>query len=73
MSNSIHMDSASQPTNVTIDGKEYPLDSLTAEAREQIARVSAVDKKLQDLQIDFVIAQSARASFVEKLKTLLPY
>jgi hypothetical protein len=67
------MDPASQPSNVTIDGKEYPLDALSAEAREQIARISATDKKLQDLQIDFVIAQSARAAFVEKLKTLLPY
>lgn len=67
------MDSASQPSNVTIDGNEYPLDSLSAEAREQIARISATDRKLQELQVEFVIAQSARASFVEKLKSLLPY
>ena len=66
------MDSASQPSNITIDGKEYVLASLSAEAREQIARISAVDRKLQELQVDFVIAQTARASFVEQLKSHLP-
>ena len=66
------MDSASQPSNITIDGKEYELASLSAEAREQIARISAVDRKLQELQVDFVIAQTARASFVEQLKSHLP-
>jgi hypothetical protein len=67
------MDPASQPSNVTIDGKEYSLDSLSAEAREQIARISAADRKLQELQVDFVLAQSARTAFVEKLKELLPH
>lgn len=66
------MDPSFQPSNVTIDGIEYPLESLSAEAREQIARISAADRKLQELQVDFVLAQTARVAFVEKLKTLLP-
>lgn len=67
------MDVPSQPSNVTIDGKEYPLDALSAEAREQIARISAADRQLQQLQVEFVITQTARAAFVESLKGLLPW
>jgi len=66
------MEQLSQPSTITIDGREFSLDSLSAEAREQIARISAADRRLQELQVDFVIAQTARASFAEKLKTLLP-
>ncbi len=66
------MEQLSQPSTITIDGREFSLDSLTAEAREQIARISAADRRLQELQVDFVITQTARASFAEKLKTLLP-
>lgn len=66
------MEQLSQPAGITIDGREYSLDSLSAEAREQIARISASDRRLQELQVDFVITQTARASFAEKLKTLLP-
>ncbi len=68
-----HMsDSIANPATVNIDGREYQLDSLSAEAREQIARISATDKHLQQLQIEFVIAQTARASFAQQLKELLP-
>lgn len=66
------MNPISQPSNVTIDNVEYSLESLSAEAREQIARIAAADRKLQDLQIDFVMLQAARSSFVDKLKSMLP-
>lgn len=66
------VDQIAQPANVTIDGSEYTLDSLSAEAREQIARISAADRRLQEIQVDFVMVQTARAAFAEKLKTLLP-
>jgi hypothetical protein len=70
MSDSI--ESLAGPATVTIDGREYQLDSLSAEAREQMARVTATDRHLQQLQVEFVIAQTARASFAQQLKNLLP-
>lgn len=70
MSDSI--ESLAGPATVTIDGREYQLDSLSAEAREQMARVAATDRHLQQLQVEFVIAQTARASFAQQLKNLLP-
>ena len=70
MSDSI--ESLAGPATVTIDGREYQLDSLSAEAREQMARLTATDRHLQQLQVEFVIAQTARASFAQQLKDLLP-
>ena len=66
------IESLAGPATVTIDGREYQLDSLSAEAREQMARVTATDRHLQQLQVEFVIAQTARASFAQQLKNLLP-
>ncbi len=70
MSDSV--DTLATPASVTIDGRDYQLESLSAEAREQLARLSATDRRLQQLQVELVIAQTARASFAQQLKQLLP-
>jgi hypothetical protein len=66
------VDTLATPASVTIDGRDYQLESLSAEAREQLARLSATDRRLQQLQVELVIAQTARASFAQQLKQLLP-
>lgn len=56
---------------VKIDGVEYALDSLSDDAKGQIASIQVVDRRVQDLREQMSILQTARYSYVAALKTLL--
>ena len=58
--------------NITIDGKEYPLDLLSEEAKAQLLSIQMVDRKIAEAQQDLAIMQTARNAYAKALKELLP-
>jgi uncharacterized protein YecE (DUF72 family) len=68
-------DQAAQPT-VTIDGKEYTLESLGQQGREQLQNLRVTDQELQRLQDQLAITQTARNTYArilaEVTKTVTP-
>jgi hypothetical protein len=57
---------------LTIDGKEYLLDSLSDDAKAQLGALNLVDRKLADLQQDMAILQTARNAYAQALVAALP-
>lgn len=57
---------------VTIENKEYDLDALSDEARTQVANIAYCDGKLQDLQRETAVLQTARATYIAALRKALP-
>ena len=57
---------------VTIDGKDYPIDSLSDEAKNQLAALNTVDRKIADQQQQISILQTARNAYAAALAAALP-
>jgi len=60
------------PRIITIDNKEYPLDSLSDVARQQLKNLRIVDQEIARLQTQLAIAQTARAVYATTIKNNLP-
>ncbi|MDP2768321.1 MAG: DUF6447 family protein [Giesbergeria sp.] len=58
--------------NITIDNREYDLDSLSQEAKQQLEMLVACENRLRELQRDTLITQTARNAYAAQLKSLLP-
>jgi len=59
-------------TTITIDEKEYALDSLSDEAKAQIRSIQVVDQKIGDLNTQLAIMNTARNAYAQALQSLLP-
>lgn len=57
---------------ITIDNKEYDLDSLSNEAKAQLASIQFVDAELARLQAQAAALQTARAAYANALQASLP-
>ena len=57
---------------VNIDNKEYEVDTLSAEARDQLQSLQFVDAELSRLQAQIAIFQTARAAYAKALQAALP-
>ena len=57
---------------IKIDNKEYELDTLSDECKAQIASIQFVDQELARLQAQAAVFQTAKASYLQGLKTSLP-
>ncbi len=57
---------------ITIDNREFDVDSLSPEAKQQLDMLVACENKLRELQRDTVITQTARNAYANALKALLP-
>jgi len=57
---------------ITIDGKEYDLETLSDAAKGQLQSVQVVDRKIADVQAELAILQTARNAYVDGLKAELP-
>ena len=55
-----------------IDNTEYNLDSLSNEAKAQLASLQFVDQELARLQAQMAVLQTARNAYLNGLKLLLP-
>ena len=56
------------PQNITIDGKDYALNDLTPNARQQLVNMRACDRELQHLQQQLAIVNTARAAYANALR-----
>lgn len=56
---------------VTVDGKDYALDSLSEDATAQLISLQAVDRRIENLQEELAILQTARIAYGNALKTAL--
>jgi hypothetical protein len=57
---------------ITIDEKEYELDLLSSQAKEQLVSLQFVDAELQRLQAQSAVLQTARVAYANALKAALP-
>lgn len=56
---------------IKIDEKEYDLDTLSDDAKAQVASIQAVERRLSQLREETAILQTARAAYGNALKSLL--
>ena len=59
-------------TTITIDGKSYELDSLSSDAKAQLASLQFVDAELARLQAKTAALQTARLAYSKALQAALP-
>lgn len=57
---------------ITIDNKEYDLDTLSTEARAQVASMQFVDAELARLASQTAVLQTARIAYGNALQAALP-
>lgn len=57
---------------ITIDNKNYDLDSLSNEAKAQLASLQFVDQELTRLQAQAAALQTARNAYAKALQAALP-
>jgi hypothetical protein len=58
--------------SITINNKTYDRDTLSDEARAQLASIQFVDAELQRLQAKSAALQTARIAYARALGELLP-
>ena len=56
---------------INVDGKDYALDSLSDNAKAQLMSIQAVDRRIENLQEELAILQTARIAYGNTLKTEL--
>ena len=57
---------------VTIDGKEYELNSLNEAARNQLGNLRVADQRIAQLQQELALVQTARGAYAKVLSDNLP-
>jgi hypothetical protein len=57
--------------NINVDGKDYALDSICDNARAQLMSIQAVDGRIENLQEELVILQTARIAYGNTLRAPL--
>lgn len=57
---------------IRIDDKEYALDQLSQDAKNQLASLQFVDNELARLQAQIAAMQTARMAYANALKGSLP-
>jgi hypothetical protein len=59
-------------TTISIDGLLYELDSLSDDAKAQLGSMQAVDRRIDMVQEEMAILQTARIGYSKALQELLP-
>jgi cell division protein ZapA (FtsZ GTPase activity inhibitor) len=59
-------------TTITIDNKQYELESLSDEAKSQLASIQFVDSELARLQAKAAVLQTARLAYSKALQAAFP-
>jgi hypothetical protein len=57
---------------ITIDGRDFDLDTLSGEAKKQAANIHVIDVEMQRLHTQMLIHQTARNAFAVLLQQALP-
>ena len=58
--------------NIKIDDKEYDIDALSEEAKNQVLSLQFVDAELARLNAQVAVHQTARIAYSNALKDMLP-
>lgn len=58
--------------HVTVDGRDFDLEKLSGEARQQAMNIKVVDEEIRRLQVRLGICQTARNAYAVALQTALP-
>ncbi len=61
-----------QDQKITIDGTEYPLSSLSEEAKTQITNLRFVENEIAQLKAKLAIANTAKLAYQSALKNAIP-
>ena len=69
MSMEMSMAKKDKSEKITIDDQEYNLAELSAEAREQIENLKFVDARLQQLNNELAVSDTARIGYTNALKS----
>jgi hypothetical protein len=59
-------------TTIKIDDKDYDLETLSDEAKNQLISLQFVDTELQRLNAQAAVLQTARLAYANALKDALP-
>jgi len=59
-------------TTIKIDDKDYDLETLSDEAKNQLLSLQFVDAELQRLNAQAAVFQTARVAYANALKKALP-
>jgi hypothetical protein len=59
-------------TTITIDNQNYELDTLSDDAKAQLASLQFCDAELARVQAQAAVLQTARAAYSNGLKAALP-
>ena len=59
-------------TTIKIDDKDYDLETLSDEAKNQLVSLQFVDAELQRLNAQAAVLQTARLAYANALKDALP-
>jgi len=65
------MKETNMPT-IKIDNKEYDLDTLSDQCKAQLASIQFVEQELARLQAQAAVLQTAKAAYLQGLKSSLP-
>jgi hypothetical protein len=57
---------------ITIDGREFELDSLSEDIKRLIVRLRLADQRMAQLQQDLGFVQTARTAYARELVDSLP-
>jgi hypothetical protein len=57
---------------VTIDDKDYLIEDLSDDAKNQLSSMNVVDQKITSLQQEIAIMQTARNAYARALTAALP-
>jgi hypothetical protein len=57
---------------ITIDNKQYALNTFSTEAKQQLEMLVVTDNKIREIQRDLAISQMARNAYAKALEALLP-
>ena len=58
-------------TTITIDNKEYDVDTLSEEAKAQLVNIQFVDQELQRVNAQAAVLQTARVAYSKALNEAL--
>lgn len=57
---------------ITIEDKTYDLDQFSSEARLRLTSLQAAEGEIRHLNVQLALAQTARATYIRGLLSLLP-
>ncbi len=57
---------------ITIDNKQYDLDSLSDECKAQLASIKFVEQELVRLEAKAAVLQTAKSAYQQAIKKTLP-